>query len=136
MGHNDNETIYNQYIVTIVGERGGDSVDKENALRHVLEGLGVDIHWVAVDPSPEYGHEHRHCEDDIWWDLEPMLQRLFADASEPMEWVGVPEPSQWDTDTRRRFIQYIVQRMGYLGPNGYDFADAVVGLGWARVATD
>lgn len=132
------------FLVTIPASGDATTVSIEKALRNSMLGSRftkvdgarvqwAEVQWVAVNYDTSIDHEYGCATDDVWGVLESELLSLPED--EGVEWLTEP-PGEWDIDQRRSFIRHIVQKMGYIGNNGCDLAEAVVALGWARVVTD
>ena len=114
-------------IVTLEGD-----VDPEYVLTHCLPS-GADLEWIAEAPAVGPNGERRFADDHAW---EHLKQRLEAWTSENphLAWRNGHAPGGWDLAERRRFIQYIVEKLDHLGPEPADMGQAVTELGLAEPA--
>ena len=98
----------------------------------VLRQEGAQADWIARETpeyDPIYDNEYAYVTETIW---ERLAQGVADTINEYIEEESVAAPTwppfpfeEWTVAQRRFLISYVVERIGYCGPNGPD-SDLVI----------
>ena len=99
---------------------------QEERFLRLAQEAGVSTMWIAVNSTPEYGHEQQFTNEEVWPDLSEAVAGTVGAEAE-----GWPETplDQWPQRERRDLIRTAVTQWDYLGP---DLMDQSVLLGAFR----